>query len=129
MHRMERQAMTDPLTGLANARSFDPLVERELATARRDGRPAAVLMLDLDHFKAFNDAHGHPAGDEALRAFARAVRGSLRETDTAARYGGEEFAILLRNTDLVGAVTVAEKLRAARGYQPWPACRIKLGLP
>ena len=118
MHRMERQAMTDPLTGLANARSFDPLVERELAIARRDGRPAAVLMLDLDHFKAFNDAHGHPAGDEALRAFARAVRGSLRETDTAARYGGEEFAILLRNTDLAGAITVAEKLRAVIEMTP-----------
>jgi diguanylate cyclase (GGDEF)-like protein len=118
MHRMERQAMTDPLTGLANARSFDPLVERELAIARRDGQPAAVVMLDLDHFKQFNDAHGHPAGDEALRAFSRAVRGSLRETDVASRYGGEEFAILLRNTDLEGAMVVAEKVRSAIELTP-----------
>ena len=118
MHRMERQAMTDPLTGLANARSFDPLVERELAIARRDGQPAAVIMLDLDHFKQFNDAHGHPAGDEALRAFSRAVRGSLRETDVAARYGGEEFAILLRNTDLEGALVVAEKVRSTIELTP-----------
>lgn len=118
MRQMERQAMTDPLTGLANARSFDPLVERELTIARRDGQPAAIVMLDLDHFKQFNDTHGHPAGDEALRAFSRAVRGSLRETDVAARYGGEEFAILLRNTDLDGAIVVAEKLRAAIELTP-----------
>lgn len=118
MRTMERQAMTDPLTGLANPRAFDPLVERELAIARRDGQPAALIMLDLDHFKQFNDAHGHPAGDEALRAFARTVRGSLRETDVAARYGGEEFAILLRNTDLQGAAVVAEKVRAAIEMTP-----------
>ena len=118
MRRMETQAMSDPLTGLANPRSFDPLVERELAIARRDGQPAAIIMLDLDHFKQFNDAHGHPAGDEALRAFARTVRGSLRETDVAARYGGEEFAILLRNTDLEGAAVTAEKVRAAIEMTP-----------
>ncbi|MCV0404015.1 MAG: diguanylate cyclase [Chloroflexi bacterium] len=118
VRRMETQAMTDPLTGLANARFFDPLVERELASSRREGRPVGIVMLDIDHFKQFNDSHGHPAGDEALRAFARAVRGSLRETDTAARYGGEEFAILLRNTDLAGAVAVAEKLRTAIELTP-----------
>lgn len=118
VRRMEAQAMTDPLTGLANARFFDPLVERELASTIREGRPVGLIMLDIDHFKQFNDSHGHPAGDEALRAFARAVRGSLRESDTAARYGGEEFAILLRNTDLEGAQAVAEKLRSAIELTP-----------
>jgi diguanylate cyclase (GGDEF)-like protein len=118
MHRMETQAMTDPLTGLANARFFDPLVERELANARRDGQPVAILMIDLDHFKHFNDTHGHPAGDEALRSFARTLRGALRESDTAARYGGEEFAVLLRRTDLDGARTVAEKVRSAVELTP-----------
>ena len=118
MQRMERQAMTDSLTGLSNARSFDPLVERELAIARRDGQGVAILMLDLDHFKQFNDTHGHPAGDEALRAFARTVRGALRETDVVARYGGEEFAILLRNTDLAGATIAAEKVRSATELTP-----------
>jgi diguanylate cyclase (GGDEF)-like protein len=118
MRRMENQAMTDPLTGLANARFFDPLVERELAAARRDGKPMGMLMLDLDHFKDFNDTHGHPAGDEALRSFARTVRGALRESDSAARYGGEEFAVLLRNTDLARARTVAEKVRAAVELTP-----------
>jgi len=118
MDRMERQAMTDPLTGLANPRSFDPLLERELAISRRDQQPVAVLMMDLDDFKRFNDTHGHPAGDEALRSLARTVRGTLRETDAAARYGGEEFAILLRATSLEGAVLVAEKLRAAIAHTP-----------
>lgn len=113
MHRMERQAMTDPLTGLANPRSFDPIVERELAIARREEQPVGMIMLDLDHFKQFNDTHGHPAGDEALRAFARTLRSGLRESDVAARYGGEEFAVLLRATDLAAARVVAEKLRAA----------------
>ena len=118
MHQMERQAMTDPLTGLANARSFDPVMDRELAIARREGQPVAVIMLDLDHFKQFNDAHGHPAGDEALRAFARTLRGTVRETDLGARYGGEEFAVLLRNTGLADARDVAEKLRAAIEMTP-----------
>jgi diguanylate cyclase (GGDEF)-like protein len=118
MRRMEEQAMTDPLTGLANPRAFDPMVERELAIARREGQRVAVIMLDLDHFKQFNDAHGHPAGDEALRAFARTVRGTLRETDVAARYGGEEFAVLLRGTDLARARTVADKLRSAIEVTP-----------
>lgn len=118
MNRMERQAMTDPLTGLSNARSFDPIVERELAMARRDGQPAALLMLDLDHFKVFNDTHGHPAGDEALRSLARTMRGAMRETDVVARYGGEEFAILLRKTDLAGGVAVAQKLRLAVELTP-----------
>lgn len=113
MRRMERQAMTDPLTGLANPRAFDPLVERELTIAQRDGAPVAIIMLDLDHFKQFNDTHGHPAGDEALRTLARTLRASIRETDTAARYGGEEFAVLLRATDLEGALVVAEKIRSA----------------
>lgn len=118
MRRMERQAMTDPLTSLANPRAFDPLVERELAIAQREGTPVAIIMLDLDHFKQFNDTHGHPAGDQALRTLARTLRASLRETDTAARHGGEEFAILLRNTNLEGALVVAEKIRSAIELTP-----------
>ncbi len=110
---MEGLAMTDPLTGLHNARFFDPLMDRELAAASREGRSLAVAMIDLDHFKQFNDAHGHPAGDEALRAFARTVLGAIRESDTVARYGGEEFVVLLRNTDLDGAARAAEKIRTA----------------
>jgi diguanylate cyclase (GGDEF)-like protein len=113
MRKMETQAMTDPLTGLANARFFDPVLERQLAAAQRDGSSVGVLALDLDHFKQFNDSYGHPAGDEALRAFARVLRGNLRDSDTAARMGGEEFAVALYDTDTVGASKAAEKLRAA----------------
>jgi diguanylate cyclase (GGDEF)-like protein len=110
---MEGLAMTDPLTGLHNARFFDPFIERELADVARTGEPLGLLMVDIDHFKDFYDRHGHRAGDDALRAFARTVLGTLRESDTIARYGGEEFVVALRGADLEGATQVAEKLRSA----------------
>ncbi|MEO6207445.1 MAG: sensor domain-containing diguanylate cyclase, partial [Candidatus Limnocylindrales bacterium] len=110
---MERLAMADPLTGLNNARFFDPVLDRELAVAKRDGSDVSIVMIDIDHFKKLNDTHGHPGGDEALKAFARAVTGAVRESDTIARYGGEEFVVLLRDTDLAGATIAAEKIRAA----------------
>lgn len=113
MRTMEGQAMTDPLTGLRNTRFFDPYLEQELEAARRDQQPLSVLMIDFDHFKAFNDTHGHPAGDEALRAFARVIGGSIRASDVAARYGGEEFIVALRHADIEEAQAIAEKLRAA----------------
>lgn len=113
MRTMEGQAMSDALTGLRNPRFFDPYLEQELEAARRDQQPLSLVMIDLDHFKAFNDAHGHPAGDEALRTFARVVGSSLRASDVAARYGGEEFIVALRHAGLDEATLVAEKLRAA----------------
>jgi diguanylate cyclase (GGDEF)-like protein len=113
MKTMEGLAMTDSLTGLRNARSFDAYLEHELAAAERDREPLSVLMIDIDHFKKFNDTHGHPAGDEALRVFGRVVRSILRASDVPARYGGEEFVVALRHTDGAAAVLVAEKLRAA----------------
>jgi diguanylate cyclase (GGDEF)-like protein len=104
------QANTDARTGLTNTRSFDEQVERRLA-----GRPAkglaAVLMLDLDHFKEFNDRYGHPAGDEALRVFGHLLASSVRENDIAARYGGEEFAVYLAGLDARAAGEVAERIR------------------
>jgi diguanylate cyclase (GGDEF)-like protein len=113
MHTMEGQAMTDPLTGLRNLRFFDPYLEQELEAARRDRQPTSVVMIDVDHFKAFNDTYGHPAGDEALRAFARVIGGSIRASDVAARYGGEEFIVALRHVAIGEAEAIAEKLRAA----------------
>lgn len=104
------QANTDGRTGLTNSRAFDESVERRLAARGSDAR-AAVLMLDLDHFKEFNDRYGHPAGDEALRVFAGLLRSSIRETDVAARYGGEEFAIYLHDTDAAAAAEIAERIR------------------
>jgi diguanylate cyclase (GGDEF)-like protein len=113
MSTMEGQAMTDPLTGLRNIRFFDPYLEQELEAARRDQQPLSVVMVDIDHFKNFNDTHGHPAGDEALRTFARVVGGSIRASDVAARYGGEEFIIALRHVAIDEAQAIAEKLRLA----------------
>jgi diguanylate cyclase (GGDEF)-like protein len=104
------QANTDARTGLTNSRAFDEALERALAT-RGDHDPVAILMLDLDHFKDFNDRYGHPAGDEALRAFGHLLRSSVRDNDVAARYGGEEFAVFLPGVDVNGAAEVAERIR------------------
>jgi len=104
------QANTDGRTGLTNSRAFDEVVQRRLSTRGPDGR-AAVLMLDLDHFKDFNDRYGHPAGDEALRVFAHLVASSIRDEDIAARYGGEEFAVYLAGLDETAAIEVAERIR------------------
>ena len=104
-------ANTDARTGLANTRAFDQMLEDAL-DARRDGEMVAVLMLDLDHFKDFNDRYGHPSGDEALRTFASILRSCLRDNDIAARYGGEEFAVVLPGVDEATALAVAERIRS-----------------
>lgn len=110
---LEDLAMTDPLTGLHNARFFDPFLDQQLAASERDSRPLGLIMLDIDHFKLFNDRYGHPAGDEALRAFSRAVQAVVRTSDVIARYGGEEFIVALPGAGRDEANRVAEKLRAA----------------
>jgi non-specific serine/threonine protein kinase len=110
----EDLAFTDALTGIANRRAFDRALERERARAAREETTLAILMIDLDYFKLYNDAYGHQAGDDCLRQVARALRGHIkRPGDEIARYGGEEFVALLPETDIDGAVAVAEDLRAA----------------
>lgn len=108
---LHRLATTDPLTGLANRRYFMEVAARELVRARRHGRPLALLVLDLDHFKAVNDGHGHETGDRMLVAVADACGTTLRSIDLLARMGGEEFAVLLPETDRDGAWRAAERLR------------------
>ena len=108
--QLQASARTDPLTGLPNRRVWDEDLEREIARARRHGGALCLAMLDLDRFKAFNDHHGHQAGDRLLAATAVAWRPVLRATDTLARYGGEEFAVLLPHSDEEGAMTVVERL-------------------
>jgi diguanylate cyclase (GGDEF)-like protein len=105
-------ARTDALTGLPNRRAWDEALERELARANRSGSPVCVALLDLDHFKEFNDLNGHPAGDSHLREAAMLWMGRLRSADLIARYGGEEFAVLLTATDAMQAQEVIETLRA-----------------
>ncbi|WP_431268460.1 GGDEF domain-containing protein [Dankookia sp. P2] len=115
-------AATDPLTGLANRRGFFAQVTAPLAAARRQGQGATLLLLDLDRFKAINDACGHPAGDEVLRHAAAVLRGVLRASDLPVRWGGEEFAVLLPFTTPAEAATLAERLRLAlRAKVPHPA--------
>jgi len=109
---LEWLATTDALTGLANRNRFFAVAEVEMKRAERHGRPVAVLMADMDHFKRINDTHGHEVGDAVLKAFARLSRGVLRPQDLVARFGGEEFAVLLPETDRAGALAVAERLRA-----------------
>jgi diguanylate cyclase (GGDEF)-like protein len=109
----EREAHTDPLTGLANRRRFDEHLAAAIDAAQRDGRPLSLLALDLDHFKGVNDQHGHGVGDDVLRATAQALREAVRGGDVAARLGGEEFAVVMPRTDVEGAVKLAERLREA----------------
>jgi len=104
--------IVDNLTGLANRREFDDVLAREFARARRYGRRFSVLTLDIDYFKTVNDTFGHPRGDDVLMEIGRLIKGRLRANDLAARLGGEEFALILPETELAGAATVAEQLRA-----------------
>jgi diguanylate cyclase (GGDEF)-like protein len=113
MLTMEGLANTDPLTGLRNGRFFDAYLEEQFVLAERDHDSIGLIMLDLDHFKEFNDTYGHPAGDEALRSLSRTMRSVLRTSDVIARYGGEEFIVALHHTELTDARIAAEKLRAA----------------
>jgi diguanylate cyclase (GGDEF)-like protein len=111
---LARQAETDPLTGVANRRGLARALERDLAAARRTSRNLAVAVLDLDHFKAFNDNHGHPMGDLLLRNAVRAWREHLRAGDLLARYGGEEFVVVLPEAgDSSAAVRAIERVRAS----------------
>ncbi len=111
---LERQSMLDPLTGIPNRRYFSEAFEAEWKRALRKNEPIAVLMLDLDFFKGINDAHGHVYGDDCLVQIAKSLRAELqRGVDVVARYGGEEFIVLLPDTDLEGAGTVAAGLQSA----------------
>lgn len=109
----ELLARTDALTGLANRRAFDEAAEQEVQRARRYNTPLALVMADLDHFKAINDRHGHHVGDQVLQHFAHILSASVRNLDLVGRWGGEEFAILMPGTDLEEAVQAAERMRQA----------------
>ncbi len=111
--QVSRQAVTDELTGLANHRRFQELLEVEMEQVRRYGHPVGLIMLDIDDFKAVNDNYGHQQGDVVLKRVSRALADSSREADLPARYGGEELALILPHTDIEGAFAIAERIRTA----------------
>jgi two-component system, cell cycle response regulator len=116
--RLRRSAATDGLTGVANRRSFDETLPREVARAARAETPLSLVLVDIDRFKLLNDTHGHLAGDDVLREVARSLEREVRLGDTVARYGGEEFAVILPGLDEVHALEVAERLRQAVAALP-----------
>ena len=108
-----RDALTDGLTGVANRKCFDDTLSRAIEEANETGAPLSLIMLDLDHFKSFNDTHGHQVGDQVLKLLGRTLVQCVKGQDTAARYGGEEFSVILPNTALGGASSVADTIRAS----------------
>jgi diguanylate cyclase (GGDEF)-like protein len=120
VERLQVLAETDPLTSLANRRSFLATARREMQRARRFGRPVALVMVDIDRFKAVNDRHGHVAGDAVLREISRRLRATARDADLVARYGGEEFVMLLPECDQETALATAERVRQAVAADPVP---------
>ena len=111
LEEVRREAMTDALTGIANRKYFDVSLREEAAQAQDEGDELCLLLMDIDHFKKFNDTYGHLIGDEVLKAVARIMKDGVKGRDTAARYGGEEFVIILPNTKLDDAKTVADQIR------------------
>nr|WP_252926205.1 GGDEF domain-containing protein [Aliihoeflea sp. 40Bstr573] len=108
---LKEQSIRDPLTGVFNRRYLEAVAAKEIAHANRSGRPLAVAMLDVDHFKRFNDLHGHGAGDAALVAVCGYLKANMREGDWIFRYGGEEFVLLLRDADHADAEAKIAELR------------------
>ena len=111
--QVQRQAVTDELTGLSNRRRFLSQLESEVARSRRSGSPLGIVLADLDDFKKVNDTYGHDVGDEALRRFGEILQETVRDVDLPVRLGGEEFAVLVPDTGLAGAAQLAERLRKA----------------
>jgi diguanylate cyclase len=111
LEEVRREAMTDALTGIANRKYFDAALRASAMSALESGEDLCLLLMDIDHFKRFNDTYGHLIGDEVLKVVARMLKDGVKGRDTPARYGGEEFAVILPETSLKNAVTVAEQIR------------------
>ena len=116
---LEELAATDPLTGLSNRRIFDEAVASAVAFAGRHHHPLSLVMIDVDHFKSFNDDFGHPSGDDVLRSVAEVLKSGCRVHDVVARYGGEEFALILPATGGCSSVAVCERLRHNISGRRW----------
>jgi diguanylate cyclase (GGDEF)-like protein len=127
---LEQLSVTDGLTGLLNRRYLEERLAEEIKRSNRYGYPMSFMMIDVDHFKSYNDAFGHPAGDQVLKMVAKCFRETLRGADVAARYGGEEFSILLPQTTSSEAETIAERVREHIAATEFPhrAVTISIGI-
>ncbi|PKR50503.1 GGDEF domain-containing protein [Thalassospira marina] len=117
LEEMRKEAMTDPLTGIANRKMFDQQLRNRAMEAMETGTPLCLLMIDVDHFKQFNDTYGHQTGDQVIRLLAQTLRNNIKGRDTAARYGGEEFSVILPRTDVANARRLAEIIRQNVGQK------------
>jgi diguanylate cyclase len=113
LEAIRAESLTDPLTGLGNRKYFDRSIETAVQNALASGEPLSLLMFDIDHFKSFNDSYGHLTGDQVLRLVGMSLKQTIKGQDITARYGGEEFAVVLPNTALRQALTVADHIRRA----------------
>jgi len=113
LEAIRAESLTDPLTGLGNRKYFDRSIESSVKNALASGEPLSLLMFDIDHFKSFNDSYGHLTGDQVLRLVGMSLRQNIKGQDITARYGGEEFVVVLPNTALRQALTVADHIRRA----------------
>ena len=125
---LQNLATTDGLTGLKNHRAFQEQFESEFERAMRYSLSLSVMMIDVDHFKKYNDTYGHPAGDEVLKTVATCLQTLARHTDFVARYGGEEFVVVLPNTDAAGALNLAERFRHGVESHAWPYRPVTISL-
>ena len=113
LEAMRVESLTDPLTGLGNRKYFDRMIEVAVQNALANNEPLSLMMFDIDHFKSFNDAYGHLTGDQVLRLVGMSLKQTIKGQDITARYGGEEFAVVLPNTAMRQALTVADHIRRA----------------
>jgi len=128
--KMQRQATTDGLTGLANHKRLYEILEKELWRSRRYGGQISLIMVDIDNLKKINDSYGHRAGDKVIKKISSKIKECIRQIDTAARYGGDEFAVILPNTSLDDAIVVAERMLETVGNSPitWKREQIALSI-
>ncbi len=122
--KLDHLSKHDGLSGLFNRMHWESLVAEEFARGQRQNTPAAIILADIDYFKAINDRGGHAAGDEVIRQFANLLRSNVRDIDRVGRYGGEEFVVLLPSTTLIEAIDAAERLRSILEYQPLGDMRV-----
>jgi diguanylate cyclase (GGDEF)-like protein len=121
-------SITDPLTGLLNRRYIEERLSEEINRSDRSGEPVSFMMIDVDEFKSYNDKHGHPAGDEALKIVGSILKENLRGADVAARYGGEEFSVLLPETTSEEAAVIAERIRSHVEQTEFPKRRVTVSI-